>query len=476
MTIPSGQQLLDLVAPILSRHGVPGAAIALVSRNDDRSIGIGTLGDAAQSPVSVHDSFQIASLSKAYTATVIATLVARGQLGWDDPVQQHLPEFRLYDSHVSALATVRDLLAMRLGLPGTGVFHWGRNSELGVEAILQRLPFVQPVAGFRETLTYLNPAYTLLAEIAARRTGMPFEACLQETIFEPLSLSDSFLRAGRTEPRAGRTCAMPHVVLEDGVQPLGELRCGGHIGESGIYSSAHDAARWMRFHLGRGSLEGKSILPEAIVAEMHRPHVLTQGAQALGHDFIAYALGWQVRDTADGAILVHEGGEFGISSYTILHPAGGSGVCVYLNASSPVASRSIAFTLHDLLAGRRAGDREAGFIRLAEQEQAGIAAYAAAAFPSDGEGPSPAEIEGEYPDPVNGTIEVRADARGLQMNVLDGWVYDARLIPLGGGSYRTHFHYAGTRGVARGLNLARFQRGPSGITLSLPGLPPISRR
>lgn len=476
MTIPTDAQIVDLVAPILLRHGVPGAAIALVTKHGARTIGIGTLGDGKDSAVSDRDCFQIASLTKAYTATAVATLVARGELGWDDTVQTHIPDFRLYDPRVSELATVRDLLSMRLGLRGEGVFHWGRNHELGVEAVLERLPFVQPVAGFRETLTYYNPAYTLLADIVARRSGMAFETYLDEAVFTPLGLADSAVRTGRTEPLSGKRFAMPHVVLDEGVVPLGELRCGGHLGESGIYSSAHDAVRWMQFHLGRGTIDGKVILPDTVAAEMHQPHVLARGAQALGHDFIAYGMGWQIRDTSGGTILVHEGGEFGISSYTILHPAGGTGVCVYLNANVPVASRSVAHILHDMMGDLPVRDWEARFVSLADQERSAIAAYAAAAFPTDGDEPSLADIAGEYVDPVNGVIEVRADAEGVVMTVLDGWVYDAHLTPLGGGTYRVHCHYAGTRSLARGLNLARFHNGHSGMTLSLPGLGTIAKR
>ena len=60
-------------------------------------------------------TFQLASCSKAYTAASVAILVDRGELNWDDPVRRHLPEFQMHDERLSDIATLRDLLSMRLG-------------------------------------------------------------------------------------------------------------------------------------------------------------------------------------------------------------------------------------------------------------------------------------------------------------------------------------------------------------------------
>ncbi len=476
MRLPETQEITAIVAPLLDRLGVPGAAVALVCGDQSWSGGFGVLNAETGKPVTDSSCFQIASLSKAYTATLVAMLVAEGKLGFDDPVRQHFPTFKLADENVAALTTLRDLLSMRLGVKPEGLLQWGRNQEFGAQSILERLPHVAFGAGFREELTYFNASYTLLASLVEQVTGTTFAEYAKQRLFDPLGMQDCFIQPGRLEEPEGKVCAMPHPVQADGsVPPLGELRGGGHVGESGVYSSARDAERWLRFHLGKGTFEGTELVPEAQFSQMHRPHVLTPGTSMLGHDFFGYGMGWQVRDNPGGKLLAHEGGEFGISSYTLVHPATGTGVSVYLNANVPAASRSLGHVFLDLMRETTTRDWEKTFTDLAEQERAGIAAFMEQAFPTEGEDVPLEEIEGRYGDAANGDVEVRQTPDGLALNVLDGWIYDALLTPLGGGTYQTNFHYLGTRGLARGFSRLRFARDEEGVMLTMPGMAPLRK-
>ena len=105
----------SLTERILKSFEAPGAGIALVAGEEVRSWGYGVCEKGASAPVSADSTFQLASCSKAYTAMTTAILVDQGQLAWDDPVRKHLPEFRMHDERLAELATLRDLLSMRLG-------------------------------------------------------------------------------------------------------------------------------------------------------------------------------------------------------------------------------------------------------------------------------------------------------------------------------------------------------------------------
>src|SRR5262249_10279710 len=158
--------------------------------------------------------------------------------------------------------------------------------------------YMPVIAGFRETFTYLNPAYTLMAEVIARKTGKPFIQFQQEVLHTPLGQKNTFVCEGKYLPRTSH--AFPHVTLDGEIEPLGEARCGGRIGESCVYSSASDAARWIRFHLREGEIDGKRLVSRAAMEVMHSPQVPGPAVAVLDQTYFGYAMGWQVRDTPHG--------------------------------------------------------------------------------------------------------------------------------------------------------------------------------
>lgn len=456
------------IAAILDRFGVPGAGLAIVSGGESLGWGHGVCVKGGGAAVTADTTFQLASCSKAYTATAAAILVDRGDIGWDDPVRRHLPEFQLHDERLSELATLRDLLSMRLGYRNEGLVNWGRNAELGVDFLFERMRYLEPVAGFREAFTYLNPAYTLIAEVIARRTGKPFAEFQRDVLNTPLGQTRTFICEGQYLPAGPH--AFPHVTLEEGIVPIGDARCGGRLGESCVYSSPTDAARWMRLHLGKGAIDGTRLVSQAAMDQMHRPHVYGPPIPALDNNFLAYGMGWQCRDTPHGPILLHEGGEFGVATLTILDPQRGNGAAVYANLANGAATRAAGFTLIDLLAGRTPKDWAALFETQAAQERQMMRAYIASQFAADRPALAESEIVGSYFHPANGIADVTPVAGGLDFRLRDGWVYDGTLEPLGGGFYRSQCRYRGMQGMARQVGMkVQFLRDDQGIVLRAPG-------
>src|SRR5262249_38278623 len=121
---PAGAQSADLDAFVqraLADYGVPGAAVGILQQGQPvvvRGYGVRRLGDA--SPVDGDTVFQLAPVTKSFTAAALGALVDEQRLTWDDPVIQSLPELVLYDSATTRSATTRDFLAHRSGLPTFG--------------------------------------------------------------------------------------------------------------------------------------------------------------------------------------------------------------------------------------------------------------------------------------------------------------------------------------------------------------------
>ena len=146
------EQASAIAAFVLDRFEVPGAALAVVSADDSFAWGHGICEIGGDSPVMQETTFTIASCSKAYTAVAAAILVDRGDLSWDTPVRTHLPEFQLHDETLSRTATVRDLLGMRLGYRNESLVNWGRNTELDLRFVFERLRYMEVASGFRRDL------------------------------------------------------------------------------------------------------------------------------------------------------------------------------------------------------------------------------------------------------------------------------------------------------------------------------------
>ncbi len=312
---------------------VPGLAIAVV-RNDSvlvaRGYGVLTVGQPA--PVTDQTVFAIASLSKAFTAAAAGILVNRGTTGWDTLAKTLLPDFRLRDAWVSDQITLRDMLAHRTGLEsGDWLRLSGQNNR---QEILRQMRLLNADASFRSRYVYNNLMYLAAGEAVSARAGKTWDEFVREELFVPLRMTraNSSVCALRTmenvatphEWSGGRTVVIPRLNL-DNAAPVG-----------GINASVSDMANWLRMQLAGGEFEGKRILSQASIAEMHRIQVPIPIRPALsarypGIRFIGYGMGWLVQDYRGEKLLRHSGWIDGFRSEAALLPDQRVGIVVLSN-------------------------------------------------------------------------------------------------------------------------------------------------
>ena len=94
----------------------PGLALAIVEPDDTTVRGYGVTQAGGDTPVTEQTIFNIASVTKAFTAAALAILVDEGMVEWEAPVRRYLPEFAMSDPYLTEHMTVRDLLVHRSGL------------------------------------------------------------------------------------------------------------------------------------------------------------------------------------------------------------------------------------------------------------------------------------------------------------------------------------------------------------------------
>src|SRR5258705_10800243 len=171
-------------ARVLKEFEVPGLAIAIVKDGKvvlAKGYGVRKLGEPAQ--VDENTLFGIASNTKAFTAALLAMLVAEGKISWDDPVIKHLPGFQLYDPYVTREMTIRDLLTHRSGLGlGAGDLLWWPPTDYSREEIIRRFRYVKPATSFRNRYAYDNVLYMLAAQDVAAVSGKSWAALSKKSL------------------------------------------------------------------------------------------------------------------------------------------------------------------------------------------------------------------------------------------------------------------------------------------------------
>ncbi len=316
-------------ADTFKKSGVPGMAVTIVQ--DDRAVylkGFGVRKTGKSAKVDADTVFQLASMSKPFTAGLIASLVGDGLLAWDGKVTDTLPGFALYDPAVTAQFSLRDLLAQRSGLPEYTGDDLAFTFMYGLPEIIGRIRYQKPAAQFRSDYGYQNVMFAIAGEAAAVRTGKPYAALMRERIFTPLGMTATSAVYADYE-KAGNK-AFSHRMDKGKPQVQTPAKDDIFAPAGGICSTARDLGRWLRFQLAGGKLDGRQIVARAALEETEKAQTITDS----GPDSIsAYGLGWEL-ESADGRVSVSHGGDFGngISTIAQLWPSENLGVAILTNS------------------------------------------------------------------------------------------------------------------------------------------------
>ena len=284
-------------------------------------------------------SFQLASVSKMFTAMAIMILREEGQLDYDDSVRQYIPELPYTG------ITIRQLLNHRSGLPDYMHFSdnlWDQDKPLTNNDMIRIMAGNKPPRYFSagNGFDYCNSNYALLASIVERITNKPFGQFISEYIFDPLSMDDSFiyqLEEGQEIPqyvpvgvaghRSGRS--LPRVE-QNHYQ-------NGVVGDKGIYASVEDLFKWDQA-LYRGSLVSDETLKEAF----------SPGSPKISKWKDNYGFGWRIRADRPKTVY-HYGWWKGFRTYFIRDLYQEKTIIVLTNTTRSLS----AAVLYDILDSKR---------------------------------------------------------------------------------------------------------------------------
>jgi CubicO group peptidase (beta-lactamase class C family) len=256
--------------------------------------------------------------------------------------------------------TLRDLLCHRTGMPRHDLLWSGLSTDGG--EVIRRWGKGKPSTSFRSTWEYSNVPFTTAGVIAGRIDKGDWASAVEKRIFGPLGMkaSSGTAKAGQAQSNH----ATPHYFALDKTITAIKWDEIDHAGGAGcVNSTAADMANWLRFQLGGGTFEGKKLLPEKALKEIHTAQMLFKptGPFALyfpakAGRFHAYGLGWFAHDYRGFDCVSHGGTLTGFRAQCMMVPEKKVGVFVVCNLRPSLFPEAVAKTALDQLLGLPAED------------------------------------------------------------------------------------------------------------------------
>jgi CubicO group peptidase (beta-lactamase class C family) len=344
-------KLDEVVKQAMKRTGVPGISVAVVFYDQVLyQNGYGVRSTETKEPVQAETVFQLASLSKPVSSTIVAGLVGggkwnnfkKGAFAWDDPIAKYAPNVVLSDPWVTEHVTFKDLFAHRSGLPGASAGNDLESIEYDRDTILQRLRYV-PIVGFRDRYDYSNFGMTLAGDVAAKAAGSNWEDISERVLFDPVGMASTSMRHQGYLKQANR--AELHVRIDGQWKPAFKRKPDAQAPAGGCSSNVIDLARWMRLSLKGGMLGDQHIIDKEALDATHTPVIMMRPPMPTIADPAGfYGLGWNIGTTPYGEVEWNHSGAFSLGASTVakLIPNEGLGIVVLTNGAPIGVPEAIA--------------------------------------------------------------------------------------------------------------------------------------
>ncbi|KAL8838630.1 MAG: hypothetical protein Q9170_002076 [Blastenia crenularia] len=292
--------LSSTIEEICKVSGCPGVSIGVIRGKTVVHVqGFGYRDVERKLPPDEHTIYYLASLSKTFTASMVANLVEKGRLSWTTPISQIVPKSRHWDATIREEANIVDYLSHRTGLaPKNNIWNQEfAQASLRREDAVDVANYLEKAAPFRSQHKYNNWGYALADEVVtALAEESSWGTALAKAIFEPLGMKRTITSRETTLDNR----AEPYFALSDGTpyhlpRPFPE---DGKImqGAVGVQSSVHDLLLYYR------------ALMEAAAAQTEHHSTSTQGNPLVQAEMLlkahiplsnepsehekSYALGW----------------------------------------------------------------------------------------------------------------------------------------------------------------------------------------
>ena len=329
---PSDEALTARIRGVVEAGQAKGIVLGVMEADGStRVVAYGDPGPGAR-PLGPSSVFEIGSLNKVFTATLLADMVARGEVSLEDPVGRYLPEGVAAPSRGREI-TLLDLATHYSGLPRipdnlAPADSTNPYADYTVEKLYAFLATHQPRRDVGAEFEYSNVGMGLLGHVLARAAGRSYEDLIRERILEPLGM--------------GMTRIAPTPEMEAwmtrGHNARGALTSPWDVpampGAGGLRSNALDMLTFLAANTGPAASP-----IERAMRETHPPRRPINARTDVG-------LNWYVRKNATRRIVYHTGATGGYRTMVAFDPASGVGV-VLLTNSAQLTDLGLVYDLID---------------------------------------------------------------------------------------------------------------------------------
>ena len=311
------KQFQEYVDEFRQRYNAPALSIAVWYRDKLYQAASGILNVETGVEATTDSIFQIASITKVLTASLIMQLVEEDRVDLNSPVKQYLRDFQLADSQLSDSITLAQLLDHTSGIPGDYFGDPSYTQENALARYVDRCSLLGSVHSPGERYSYSNAAYVIAGRLIEVVLGINWYDAIEERIFKPLGMLHSVVHPSQVirhrvamghEPDPGQ--ANSWRLTSQCYLPIGTAPCGAVI-----TMSPSDLIQFAKVHLNEGHTgTGKQWLSPGSIRLMQQQRVaLPPYSYMFG---TGWGLGWQLTEI-DGTILIGHGGG-GMSQKSLL--------------------------------------------------------------------------------------------------------------------------------------------------------------
>ena len=293
----------------------------------------GLANEETQEKLNVKTIFELASVSKQFTAMGIVQLQKEGKISYEDKISKYIPELQKYEG-----ITITNLLTHTGGLPDymqLSSKNWNKSKIASNDDIIALFQELKPEINFEpnEKWDYSNTGYLILASIIERVSGKTFGEYLNEKLFQPLDMKHTFVHRRRFQPKKVDNYAEGYIYsdsLKRKILPdeLGKefyvVYLDGVVGDGMVNSNLEDLLKWDR-----------ALYTDRIINDQDREMIFSS-YKTRDSSETDYGFGWMIDSTETfGKISFHSGGWAGYISYFDRHLDNDKTIIILQNNSTP---------------------------------------------------------------------------------------------------------------------------------------------
>ena len=328
--------ITEQLPALLAEHKVPGAAIGVYAGGEVFDFASGVLSHATGVEATPDSVFQVGSITKTWTATLVMQLADEGLLDLDAAVVTYLPDFDLADSDAAKTMTVRHLLCHKAGFEGDIFTDTGNNDDC-IEKYVATLATDPQLFAPDEMFSYNNAGFCVLGRIIEVLRGKPFDQALREHLFAPLGLTHAATDANSAILYRAAVGHLPNPD-ENGLPvpaPMWSLAKSNAPAGAMLAMRPRDLLAFAAMHLNGGkAADGTQVLSEASATAMREAQVTVPPLGLMGSH---WGLGFELFDFPTGFVFGHDGGTIGQSAFLRIVPGKNVAIALLTNGGNPIA-------------------------------------------------------------------------------------------------------------------------------------------